>query len=414
MLALIATGCGKKEETPAVEVSVQAATVQQAPIAQVITADAVLTPLAQAAISPKITAPVRKFYVQRGAKVKKGQLLATLENQDLSAAVAENKGGYDSAEATYQTTTQAQVPEDYQKAELDFVQAKANLDLNRQIANSRKQLFQQGAISGHDLDTANAALVQAQAAYDTANKHFEEMKKVGRNAALQSAHGQLESARGKYLGAEAQLQYSEIRSPIAGVVTDRPLFAGETAAAGAPLITVMDLSALIAKVHLSETQAQLVHAGDKASVTLNGVAEPVEGKVSLVSPAVDPGSTTVEIWVRVQNPKDKLRPGTPVQISLQGKTVPNALVVPKEALLTTSAGTHAVMVIGADSIAHQKQVQTGIEQEGKVQIVSGVAAGQQVVTQGAYALDDGTKVKVSSGEDKGDDKGGSEGAGGGA
>ena len=83
-----------------------------------IAADAVLAPLAQAAIAPKISAPVRKFYVQRGARVKEGQLLATLENSDLAAAALDNKGSYMAAEAAYATATKAQVPEDTQKAEL--------------------------------------------------------------------------------------------------------------------------------------------------------------------------------------------------------------------------------------------------------------------------------------------------------
>jgi multidrug efflux pump subunit AcrA (membrane-fusion protein) len=406
---LLATGCSKQEDPAAVEVTVQAAMVQNTSITQHIMADAVLMPLAQAAILPKITAPVKKFYVQRGAKVKEGQLLATLESQDLSAAVQDTAGSYDSAQATYQAATKAQVPEDYQKAEVDLAQAKANLDLDQQIVKSRTQLFGEGAIAGRDLDTAKAALVQAQAAYDTAEKHLEGMKQVSREAALKSAQGQLESAKGKYMGAEAQLNYSEIRSPINGVVADRPLFAGETAAAGAPLITVMDISSLIAKVHLSEAQAEMVHVGDNASIAVEGVEEPIEGKVSLVSPAVDPGSTTVEVWVRVANPKGTLRPGTSVQVSLAGKTVPHALVVPKEAVVTTNGGAHVVMVIGSDSVAHQKTVQTGIEDDGKVQVLSGVTAGQQVVTQGAYAMDDGTKVKVGAAGDK--DAGGEAGGG---
>ena len=118
--------------------------------------------------------------------------------------------------------------------------------------NSRKQLFAEGAIPGRDLDTAKAALVQAQAAYDAAAKHLESVRSVSREAALKAAQGQLTSAEGKYKGAEAQVDYSEIRSPIDGVVTDRPLFAGETAAAGTPLITVMDTSVLLAKTHIAQ------------------------------------------------------------------------------------------------------------------------------------------------------------------
>jgi HlyD family secretion protein len=401
---LVAAGCGKKEEAPAVEVEVQAANVEKISLSEHIVASAILAPLAQAAIAPKVSAPVKTFYVQRGAKVQEGQLLARLENQDLAAAAEDNQGSYHAAEATYQSTTLAEVPEQFQKAELDVAQAKANLDLNQQIVSNRTQLFAEGAVPGRDLDTARAALVQAQATYDSAMKHLDGMKQVSREAALKGAQGQLESAKAKYMGAAAQLSYTEIRSPIRGVVTDRPLFAGETVPAGAPLITVMDLSALIAKVHIAQAQAPIVKVGDKAAVAIDGAPDPVEGKVVLASPALDPGSTTVEIWVRVENLHGRLRPGTTVHVSLEAETVRNALAVPKEAIVSTKGGSDAVMVIGADGIVHQKVVQTGIEDGGKVQITQGVSEGQRVVTQGAYALDDGTKVKIGKREDKEDDK----------
>ena len=131
-------------------------------ISEHIMADATLSPLAQAAISPKITAPVRAFYVQRGTKVKAGQLLAVLENRDLAAQALDNKGQYNAAEATYDMQTKAQVPEDYKKAELDVAQAKAQLQLQQEITASRKKLLEEGAIPGRDYDTAVAALVQAQ------------------------------------------------------------------------------------------------------------------------------------------------------------------------------------------------------------------------------------------------------------
>src|SRR5271154_3168302 len=278
-LSLALSGCQKPEATPVPAVTVQAAQPHQGEISEVITADATLSPLAQAAISPKVTAPVKKFLVQRGARVHAGELLATLENSDLSAAALDNEGAYTAAKAGYETATQATVPEDYSKAQLDLTQAKANLDLNQSIVAARTQLFAQGAIPGRDLDTAKAALVQAQAAYDIAKQHFDSVQKTSNQAALESAKGQLDSAKGKYLGAQAQLSYTEIHSPIDGVVTDRPLFAGETAPAGAPLITVMDTSALIAKLHIAQIQAQQLAVGAPATLSVPGIDNPVDAKV---------------------------------------------------------------------------------------------------------------------------------------
>ena len=89
--------------------------------AEHIMADATLSPFAQAAISPKITAPVKTFYVQRGSKVKEGQLLAVLENRDLAAEALDSEGQYTAAQASYDMQTKAQVLEEFHKAELDVL-----------------------------------------------------------------------------------------------------------------------------------------------------------------------------------------------------------------------------------------------------------------------------------------------------
>lgn len=387
-----------KKDAPEAEskalVSVEAERPERGDISEHIQADATLSPLAQATISPKISAPVRTFYVQRGSKVKAGQLLAVLENRDLSAQALDNHGQYTAAQASYEIQTKGQVPEDYAKAQLDVAQAKAQLQLQNQIVTARKQLFTQGAIPGRDYDTAVAQLAQTQTAYDTANNHLNALQRVDRQAQLQQAQGQLLSARGKFEAAEAQVSYSQIHSPISGVVTDRPLFPGETATTGTSLITVMDTSALLAKVHLAQTVAQQLKSGDEAEVRVPGLKDPVPAKVSLISPALDPGSTTVEVWLRVDNTAGKYKAGTPVRTSIVGKTVHSVLKVPQVALLTAQDGTRSVMVIQGNGAAHKVAVQTGIDDGEDVEITHGLSGSETVITTGAYGLDEGTKVKV--------------------
>jgi HlyD family secretion protein len=405
--------CKKDETAAAALVTVQAERPEIGEISEHIAADATLSPVAQAAISPKITAPVRRFYVQRGSRVKAGQLLAELENRDLTAQALDNKGQYTAAQASFEMQTKAQVPEDYHKAELDVAQAKAQLELQRQIVAARQKLFAEGAIAGRDYDTAAAALVQAQATFDVAQNHLDSLKAVSRAASLQQAEGQLSSAKGKYLAAEAQVSYSEVRSPISGIVTDRPLFPGETANSGSTLITVMDTSSLYAKVHLSQSLAQRLKVGDAASVAIPGTDEPVPAKIFLVSPALDPGSTTVEVWLRVDNRAGKYKAGTPVTTSIKGRTVAKAVKVPLAAVLTAVDGSTSVMVVGSDGAAHKKTVQIGINDGEDVQVTQGLDGSETVITTGSYGLDDGTKVKVGKaaeddnpGEGKEEKKGG--------
>ena len=398
LLALTA-GCSKQETPPATVVQVQAAEVADRSISQHVTGDAVLAPIAQAAISPKITAPVRKFYVMRGSKVKQGELLAVLDNQDLSAAALDNEGSYEQAQAAYNTATKASIPETYQKAVLDTELAKANLDVAQKIYDSRNALFKEGSIPRRELDMARASLVQARSAYDIAKTHLASTKAVSRADALKAAAGQLASAKGKYLGAEALLRYSEIRSPIDGVVTERPLFAGETAPAGTPLITVMDVSVLLAKTHLPQEQARLLKVGQPASVWVDGMSKPVLGTVFLVSPALDPGSTTIEVWVKVPNKDRELEAGAQARVSIMSQTIAKALVIPREAIVTNPAGKRLAMVIDANNVAHQRKIETGISDGNEVQVVRGLKVGERVVTSGAYAMDNGTKVTIVPGSD---------------
>jgi multidrug efflux pump subunit AcrA (membrane-fusion protein) len=400
-------GC-KKEAAPEALVTVQAEQPEHGSISEAIDADAVLAPIAQAALESKISAPVKKFYVERGRRVHAGQLLALLENADLMAAALDNQGAYEAAQASFASVTKAQVPEDQLKAEADLAQAKANLELNRSIVKGRKQLFAEGAIPGRDLDTADAALVQAQAAYDAASKHLDSMRTVTHEAALKQAHGDLTSAEGKLKGAQAQLGYSEIRSPIDGYVTDRPLFAGETAAAGTPLITVMETNTLVAKAHIAQAQAQHLKIGGDAEVHAPGADDAVPAKVSMIGPALDAGSTTVEVWLKIDNRSGRLKVGTPVKVSITGRTIENALKIPMSAVLTAQDGSKSVMVIDAAGKAQQKKVSIGISDGDDVEVLSGISATDQVITRGAYGLDAGTSVKIGkAGEDDsggGDDK----------
>jgi len=219
---------------------------------------------------------------------------------------------------------------------------------------------------------------------------------IGKEQELKAAQGQRDSAAGKYRGAQAQLSYSEIRSPINGVITDRPLYPGEMAAAGTPLLTVMDISSVIAKAHVPQDDAAALKVGDKGSITVPGITEPINGKVTVVSPALDPNSTTVEIWFEVKNPKHELKPGTSVHLSMTAQTVKDALVVPASALLTGPDGATTVMVIGPDKRAHQQTVKVGLKQADKAQLVEGVKEGDQVVATGAYGLPDNTKVNAEA------------------
>jgi HlyD family secretion protein len=395
---LLCAACSSEKPPEPPTVSVQAAPVEKTAIQHVVEAQAILFPLQQAAIVPKISAPVQKFLVKRGSPVKQGQVLAVLENRDLSAAAQDTEGAYKQAQAVYETTTAANLPEEIRKAEADAQQAQQALDAQEKVFQSRQQLFEQGALPRKELDQSRVDITQARNQSDIAKQHLEKLMAIGKEQEIKAAQGQRDSAAGKYRGAQAQLSYSEIRSPINGVITDRPLYPGEMAAAGTPLLTVMDISSVIAKAHIPQDDAAVLKVGDKGSITVPGITEPINGKVTVVSPALDPNSTTVEIWFEAKNPKHELKPGTSVHLSMTAQTVKDALVVPASSVLTAPDGSTTVMQAGSDGLAHQKAVKLGIRNGDDVQIIEGVNEGDKVISNGAYGLPDKTKIKIEAAE----------------
>jgi len=394
--AILLHGCTSAEKEPTPLVAVQVTPAKRGPIELEVSADAVVYPLQQAILTPKITSTIAKFYVQRGTRVKQGQLLALLENQDLTGAAEQSKGEFEQAEASFTTTTGASLPQQIQKAELDAAAAKLAFDAQQKVYDARKQLFEQGALPRRDFDLADVALAQARSANEQAQKQLADLQRIGKQQALKSAGGQLSAAQGKYLNAKAQLSYSEIRSPIDGVVTDRPQYQGELATANQPLLTVMNTSKLIAKAHISQTEAVLLKVGNKAEIELPGLDEPIKAKVTLVSPALDPGSTTIEIWVEAAKPNPALKPGMNARVNVIAKSEEDALVVPVSAVYKSEEAGDYVMLAGSDKKAHLTKIKVGIKTKELAQIESGVKENDSVITVGGYALPDGTQIQIEA------------------
>ncbi len=409
-ICLMLAGCGSKggDKTGTAVPPEQAATPVQAvsatrdSIERVVNAEAILYPVSQANVTSKITAPVKKFLVNRGDHVKQGQLLAILENGDLAAGVAEAKGNYNQVSSAYRTTTAGTMPDELTKAQTDVQTARQTLDAARKLYENRLKLQKEGALAQKLVDDAQVALVAAQSQYETTERHLQSLQNVSRGEQVKGLQAQVDSAKARYQSAEAQLDYSEIRSPIAGVVADRPLYVGETAASGSPIVSIMDISQVVARAHVPIKEAAGILAGKPATITAPDGTE-AKGKVTVVSPAVDPNTTTIEVWVQAQNPGERLKPGTTVRVAIQAETIQNAVIVPAAALLTSEEGGEKVMVVGPDSLAHEHKVEIGVREQDKVQIEKGVRPGDRVITVGGLGLEDKAKVVIET--PKPDEKG---------
>lgn len=406
--SLLLWGCSRKtaEETgkgEAAATPVEVAAARSETLAARVEAEAILYPLKQATIVPKISAPVERLLVTRGDHVKAGQLVAVLEAKDLLAAAQESKQLLEQAEANFQNTTSALLPGELTRARSDLQSAEESLDASTKVYESRVKLLKEGALSEKLVEDAKVAQVAAQSTLDTAKQHLQSLKAVGQSAQLRAAQAQVAAAAAHYRSSEAQLGYTRITSPIAGVVSDRPIYVGEIANSGAALLTVVEISQVVARATVAVEATARMRVGQPAEIK-DGVGTTLKGKVMVVSPAVDPNTTTVQVWVAAANPDEALKLGTTVRISVLTGEIQNATVVPVAALLASEDGGEKVMLAGTDSVAHAQKVEVGIRSNGMVQIVSGVKPGDKVIVSGALGLDDGAKIEVTQQGGKGGEK----------
>lgn len=160
----------------------------------------------------------------------------------------------------------------------------------------------------------------------------------------------------------------------------------------------------MARANIPVKDASYIKVGRPA--TISGPDGDIGGKVTVVSPSVDPSTTTVEVWVEAPNPGEKLKPGGTVRVSIKAETLQDVIIVPAAALLNSDEGGQKVMVIGNDKLAHERKISVGVRQGDNVELLSGVQEGEQVVVAGGLGLDDKGKVKIVEApkEDEDDDE----------
>jgi HlyD family secretion protein len=409
--AILLASCGGKEKAKEAGEAATPVTVETAvhgAIDHMVTADAILYPINQANVTPKISAPVKRVLVNRGDHVRAGQIIAELESGDLAAAANESESQYQQSQAAFQTTTGATVPDDKTKAEADAQAARQVFEAAKKLYDNRVALQREGALAQKLVDDAKVALVQAQSQLDTAQRHLEGLSQVGQRNAIAGAQAQLNAAKAHHENAAVQLSYAQIRSPINGIVADRSVYPGEMPASGTPIISIVDISRVVARANIPVKEAAAIRIGRPARIT--GPEGDLAGKVTVVSPAVDPNTTTVEVWVELENPGERLKPGGSVRVSIIAETLQNIIVVPAVALLNSDEGGQKVMVISKDSVAHERKISVGVRQGDRVQIASGLQEGEQVATSGGLGLEDKAKVVIQppkveeEEEDKDDEK----------
>src|SRR3989441_2583358 len=327
------TACHRGEEAAVEErpvVEVHAAKVTTRPVADLVVATGTIYPLEKAAVAAKIAAPIRRMAQLMGRQVAQGEVLAELESQDLEAAKNEAAAVLREAELAVERLSGGVQPTDLARAEATLREPTANLAAARAAHARNQRLLAEGAIPQKEVEASTARLAGAEGEHRVAEQALRAQRQAVSLRDLQMAQSRVEQARARVAAAEAPRSYATIRSPLAGVVAEQFLYEGETAQAGAPLVTVMKLDPVIVWANVAEAEAQRLQVGAKVQVV--GDTGPAAGKVKLISPAVDPTNRNQEVWAEVPNPNARLAPGGFVRVTITAQTIGQALTVPVSAV----------------------------------------------------------------------------------
>ena len=391
--------------TPTVSVKVVKA--ERGDIATPITAVGTIWPREKADVGAKISAQIRKMALLKNKVVHAGEVIAVLESRDLEAQRAEAVAALNEARANERSLITGTIPKTNAEDQKALLDARAKVNNTRATYERRRALFEKGGISQKDLEASQLELTTAED-----ELRLEEQTVALRTKSLNPNDRALASARTaqaqqRVATLDAQLSYATIRSPITGIVTDQFQYEGEFAAAGGKLVTIADTSTVIVKAPFSDTAVAQLKTGDTATVLpTDASAEEMHGQITLLGKSSDPTNRTVEVWVTLANDDGKLRANGAAQVTVSANSKNDAVVVPVSAvtLETSNDLEGTVMVVDEQNVAHERKVTTGIRTADKIEIVTGVTAGETVVVEGNYALPDGTKVEPQTNAEDGDEK----------
>lgn len=417
ILAILLLGsCSqKKEEAPEKPVvAVKLAKAELADLPQFVAAPATLFPREQANVAARVTAPIRELRARKGDNVSTGQVLALLENRDVLAQQREAQAAIQDAEASLQKTQAGTLPTDVERARGQVETSKAALDQAQKNYERRRQLFSQGAIPQRDLLQSETELATAKANYEVALKSLDLLQNQSQGRDIAMARSRVEQAQARLAAIQANLLFTEIRSPFAGTITEQFQYPGDMAKPDSPIYTVMDLSIVIARAQVPEASAAGVRAGQTCTFQSTDAKEEntaQAGRITVINRAVDTLRRTVEVWCEIPRPPLALRAGLFGTVRIQTGSIGQATVVPEAAVQFQEGTRKGIAFVVEGHTAHKREVEAGVTLDGKVQVLKGIKPGEQVVTEGGYSLPDNATVLLPGEkppEDKKEDKKGEE------
>jgi HlyD family secretion protein len=375
VIAVVAHGSGAKIDPSRI------AKVTHEDIAKSVVATGKVTPITEVELKSKASGIVTKLYADANSNVKKGQLLAQLDQQEILAEVAAQKANLQAAEASV-GTTKASIAQDRVTA------SAPDLPLYKEAYDRQLEMQKEGVVSQQSLDDSNRAYQAA------LNKRDQAQAQIGVDQAkLRQSEAQVAQARASLDQLDEQLSYTTIVSPIDGEVLSRDVQIGDAVSSilvlgstATQVMTLGDTHQVYVKGKVDESDIGHVYLGQPARIKVESFKDKTFiGKVTKIVPlGVEKDNvTTFEVWVSIDNPGGELKANMTANAEIILSEHKGVLTVPEQALIYDNSGKAFVEIPDSKAKEGKKRVsvQAGISNGTRTEIVSGVKQGDEVVLQ---------------------------------
>ena len=355
-------------------------------------------------VASKVNGRVAWIGVDKGDKVKVGQVLVRLEDDEYRAQVLQQQGQLANLQAKLQEDLNGSRPQEIAKARADVNQARADLADSKASFDRTQQLVRDGVLAKQSLDDAQAKY-DGDVAKVASLQHTLDLAVLGpRKEEIDQVRGQIEQARGALDYAQTQLENTVIRAPVSGTILDRNVekgefittgFVGDKGAKGY-IVTMADLNDLQVELDISQNDFPKLGPRQKGIVTTDAYPDrKYQGQIQQVSPEADRAKATIQVKVQVLNPDDYLRPDMNATVAFYNPTpagqtseTKRVIVIPEGAVQN---GSVFVVVNGH---AVKRPVTTAGNSEKGVLIESGLVGGEDLIVSPPAGLKDGQRVEV--------------------
>jgi HlyD family secretion protein len=354
-------------------------------------------------LAAKVSGRVAWIGVDKGDRVKQGQPLVKLEDEEFRARLTEAQGQLNSLKARLAALENGSRPEETARSQADLEQVRADLENARVSLARTRSLVEQGILARQSLDDAQARFDAQAARYASFEKSYFLVRAGPRREDIESMSAQVKQAEGSLVLAQSELENTLIRAPISGVILERNVERGEFVTTGFAsdrgpkgyVVSMADLNDLRTELDINQNDFAKLGPNQAATITTDAYPDrKYKGLITEVSPEANRQKATVQVKVKVLSPDQYLRPEMNASVAFHSPEQPNGRGEKKALInIPASAVRDGGVFVLVDGKAVRRQVHVSGKSPNGVSISSGLMGGEDLIANPPAELKEGQRVR---------------------